>query len=190
MKILFIADLHDFVYENINNIVNLDFDYCMLLGDINKIHASYISNIIKQPCFGIVGNHDMFNTLDGTGVENIAFKCINLDGYNILGIDGGVRYKRGMYAMYNQQELLDKCINLSKADMLISHETGYHYLKDDQVHEGFKAIDKYILENKPKYNVFGHYHQSFDFIKHSTRCICVYQCIILDVETGNIEYIF
>ena len=190
MKILFIADLHDFVYENINNIVNLDFDYCMLLGDINKVHVLYISNIIKKPCFGIVGNHDMFNTLDGTGIENIAFKTINLDGYNILGIDGGIRYKRGMYAMYTQEELLEKCNNLPKVDILISHETGYHYLKDDLVHEGFKAIDEYILKNEPKYNIFGHYHQQYNFMKNNTRCICVYQFIILDVDTGNIEYIF
>ena len=151
MKILFIADLHDFEQSNINKIITLDFDYCMLLGDINKVHVLYISNIIKKPCFGIVGNHDVFSTLNGTGVENIAFKTINLDGYNILGIDGGVRYKRGMYAMYTQEEL---------------------------------------LENEPKYNIFGHYHQQYDFMKNNTRCICVYQCIILDVDTGNIEYIF
>ncbi len=190
MKILFLADLHDFNINNLNKIKDLEYDVCITLGDINKQILNTICNLVNTDIYGILGNHDTINLFDCTRIKDLAFKNININGINFAGIDGGVRYKRGMYVMYTQEELIDKCYNLNKCDILISHETGFNYIATDLVHEGFKAIDNFISENKPKYNIFGHYHKRMVFDKYDTKCICIYQCAILDTDTDNITYIF
>ena len=117
-------------------------------------------------------------------------KIININGIKIAGISGGVKYKFGMYAMLKQEELLEKITNLQKCDILISHETGYHYLKEDIAHEGFIAIDDYLKTHNPKYHIFGHYHNNYFFIKHNTSCYCVFQCGLLNYESGEMINIF
>ena len=190
MKILFLADLHDFNINNLNKIDNLEYDLCILLGDITKKSLDVIKSKITTPLYGITGNHDDINLLNRCGIEDISFKTININNISICGIPGGVRYKRGMYSMFTQEEMTQKIKNLDNCDMLISHESGYHYINTDISHEGFIAIDKYIKEKCPIYNIFGHHHQQKYFEIHNTKCYCVYQCSILDYDLGKINNIF
>lgn len=191
MKILLIADLHDLNYENLNKIDDIEFDICILLGDILKKYLDAIkSKIDISKIYGITGNHDTFNLLQTNGINDIDMKIINFDNLKIAGISGGVRYKRGMYAMLTQEEMNEKIKELDKCDILFSHETGYHYLRDDDAHQGFIAIDEYIKKYEPKYNIFGHYHINNSFQKYNTKCICIYQCALFDTEIDKIYNIF
>ena len=70
----------------------------------------------------------------------------------------------------------------SICDILVSHETGYHYLKEDMAHEGFIGIDNYLKTYKPKYHIFGHYHNNHYFKKYNTSCYYVFQCSLLNYE--------
>lgn len=191
MKILFIADLHDFNLNNLNKIKDLKYDICILLGDISKKHLDIIKQIVNNDIlYGIVGNHDTFDLLSHNGINDLNLKNICINGINIAGISGGVKYKYGMYAMLTQEQLIEKIKTLKKSDILVSHETGYHYILDDLAHEGFIGIDTYIKDNEPKYNIFGHYHKNLNFLKYKTKCICIYQCAIFDYDTGTTNIIF
>lgn len=191
MDILFLADLHDINYDNLNKIRDLKYDICILLGDIPKSGLNYIKTLISNDkLYGITGNHDTFSLLEQSDIVDLNLKTITINNIKIAGISGGVKYKHGMYAMLTQNDMLEKIKNLEKCDLLISHETGYHYIRDDLAHEGFLGIDKYIQENNPKYNIFGHYHENLYFEKYNTKCICVYQCSIFNCENGNIINIF
>lgn len=137
MNILFIADLHYLNTDNLEKIKNLSYDICILLGDIPKKYLDAIKEVVdNNKLYGITGNHDTFNLLEKNNINDIDMKIININGIKIAGISGGVKYKFGMYAMLKQEELLEKITNLQKCDILVSHETGYHYLKEDIAHEG------------------------------------------------------
>lgn len=166
MNILFIADLHQLEIENLKKIYNYQFDLCILLGDICKKYLDLIKLIVdNDKLYGITGNHDTFNLLETNKIKDLNLKIIEKNEIKIGGISGGVRYKRGMYAMLSQEELLKNIGQLQQCDILISHETGYNYIKTDLAHEGFKAIDNYINLYKPQYNIFGHYHKNLIFKK-------------------------
>ena len=191
MNILFIADLHYLNIDNLEKIKNLSYDICILLGDIPKKYLDAIKEVVNNnKLYGITGNHDTFNLLEKNNINDINMKIININGIKIAGISGGVKYKFGMYAMLGQEELLEKITNLQKCDILVSHETGYHYLKEDIAHEGFIAIDDYLKTYNPKYHIFGHYHNNYFFIKYNTSCYCVFQCSLLNYESGEMINIF
>jgi Icc-related predicted phosphoesterase len=191
MKILLIADLHDINENNIKKIKNIEYDICFLLGDINNQGLSLLKKYIDlEKTVGITGNHEDFGLLKRNNIQDINLKMMNFNGINIFGISGSVRYKRGMYSLYTQDELssLIDVDNMPKCDILISHESGFHFISDDTTHEGFKIIDQILQKNQPKYNLFGHHHQNLSFVKYNTQCICTYQCNILDFDTGEITH--
>lgn len=191
MKILFLADLHDVNIDNLEKINNLSYDACILLGDIQKKGLDIIkTKINNNKLYGITGNHEDLELLKRCGITDISFDLINIGDLSFYGIPGSVRYKRGMYSMFTQDELAEKIKNSKACDILISHESGYHYIDTDMVHEGFIAIDEYIKQYQPKYNIFGHHHKQLYFKKHNTNCICIYQCSILDTNTGELINIF
>lgn len=193
MKILLIADLHDINEENIKKINNIQYDICFLLGDINNQGLNLLKKYLDlSKTFGVTGNHEDFGLLKRNNIQDINLKMININGINIFGISGSVRYKRGMYSLYTQNELneLIKIQNISKCDILISHESGYHFIANDIPHEGFQIISNIIETIQPKYNLFGHHHKNLSFMKQNTQCICTYQCNLLDYDTGQIINIF
>lgn len=190
MNILFIADLHDINYENLDKIKLFNYDVCILLGDISKKGLLYIKSIVNKQIYGITGNHDTFELLKQSDIEDINLKTIDVGSIKVAGLSGGVKYKAGMYAMLTQEQMKNNVKLLDKCDILISHETGYHYIETDKAHEGFIAIDQYIQSFSPKYNIFGHYHKNLNFQKYNTNCICIYQCALFNYDLGNISIIF
>jgi Icc-related predicted phosphoesterase len=207
MKFLIFADLHQFNPLDLDKIKD-DFDIIILLGDIT---TAAIKCILKKfddkPVYGIYGNHDnegMFESVDrildmeyeiygkvrGNYINNINLKSEYWNDIWFTGLNGSVKYKDKMIG-YSQEEALDLYIPI--ANILFSHETGYLYInnkEDQKSHEGFKAISKYIKENRPKYHIFGHHHINTHFIEENTRCYCVYGCSVFDYETGNMKNIF
>ena len=76
IKILAIADMHWYTDEELNRIKSLDFDICVLLGDINQSVIRFIKRCCgDKPLLAVAGNHDEWNTPDNAGVENVHCKC-------------------------------------------------------------------------------------------------------------------
>lgn len=93
IKILAISDLHWYSDSELEKIKNVEFDICVILGDvpvaaIKKIKA-YAEN---KPVYAVAGNHDDWNTPELGGADNIHGQCINCCGLRFVGFSGSVQY--------------------------------------------------------------------------------------------------
>lgn len=86
LRLLILTDLHTLREDELEKVVDLDYDVCFLLGDIT------------------VGNHDNFDNLARAGIENINNKIIDINGIKILGFEGSHRYKKGNLDIKNKKE--------------------------------------------------------------------------------------
>lgn len=191
VKILAIADLHWYKNEELSQIRNLDYDICVLLGDIPvdaiKLIKKYAGN---KPVIAVAGNHDDWNTLELGGAENIHGKCVEYCGYSFAGFSGSARYKHGDYPMFTQRESLNLGKELKKADILISHDSGYQLFGKDKPHSGLFGIDLYNLKNRIKLNICGHHHTQIVKKRFGTTTICVFRCALITFPDVSVENIF
>lgn len=203
MKFLLFADLHSFDEENLRKIIQ-DFDYIIFLGDISASTMKTILNWFpNKKSYAVLGNHDDKDLLNSVNsfqalmsrfesgrfpVSPLHLIAENLGECVITGFDGAVEAGYKKEITKTQEEAMEA--NIPAADILFSHETGYHYLSDDPVHEGFRVIDQYILEKQPVLHFFGHHHKDIILKKHTTICVGIYGCSIFDVDKKNILKIF
>ena len=85
MKILAIADLHDWSVDELELIRDLDFDCCCLLGDIPDAALEIIRRLVQKPLFGVLGNHDEPSTLSRYGIPNLDRKSVMVNGVTVAG---------------------------------------------------------------------------------------------------------
>ena len=176
LKILALSDMHRYTNDELNRIQSLDYDICVLLGDIQepviqllKKHAG------SRPVLAIAGNHDEWDTPERGGAENIHGRCVTHCGYTFAGISGSARYKQGDYPMLTQRESLKIGRELGKADILLSHDSMYHLLGKDEPHAGLLGIDLYNLKNRVKLNLCGHHHTPVVQKRWGTTTVCVFR---------------
>jgi len=203
MKYLIFSDLHSFNEANLN-IIDTYFDILVFLGDIrSSFLIKILQNFPTKPSVGILGNHDskdlfkVVNSLvknycklgmDLPEIEDINSKIFDFEVMTHTGFEGAPGDYDSELTM--TQATADETTILS-ADILFSHETGYHYLESQYTtHEGFKVISKYVEQEKPKYHIFGHHHKNIQFLVGDTKCFCVYGCSVFDSETGTMINMF
>lgn len=149
IRLLAIADLHWYMNEELSKIKDIDFDICVLLGDITVSAIQLIKKYTdNKPILAIAGNHDEWNTPELGEVDNIHGKYVEYFGYGFTGFSGSARYKNGEYPMFTQYESLKLGNKLKKADILFSHDAGYHLFDKDKHHSGLLGIDFYNLKTK------------------------------------------
>ena len=191
LKILAIADLHWYTNKELRQIKNLDYDVCVLLGDIPvnaiRLIKEYVYN---KPILAVAGNHDDWNTPEIGGAENIHGQCVECYGYKFTGFSGSARYKYGDYPMFTQRESMQLGNKLKKADILISHDSGYQLLGKDKPHSGLLGIDLYNLKNKTKLNICGHHHTQIVKKRFGTTTVCVFRCALITFPDISVENIF
>lgn len=191
IRLLAIADLHWYTDEELSAVKDLDFDICVLLGDIPvnavKLIKKYSGN---KPVIGIAGNHDDWNTPELGGAENIHGKYAEYFGCSFAGFSGSVRYKNGEYPMFTQRASLKFGNNLKKADILLSHDSGYHLFGRDKPHSGLLGIDFYNLKNRVKLNICGHHHMPKVKKRFGTVTICVFRCALITFPDISVKNIF
>ena len=194
IHILVIADCHHLKEEEIVKVKKLQYDVCLLLGDIN---GNYLDIILKyvpiEKIYGILGNHDEYGLLESRNISNIHSKVININGIKILGFEGSSRYKIGNIPMYSQEESIKILRKCDIADILVSHDSPYKlYSKaNDKAHCGLKGITKYLKKNKIYLNIHGHHHINTDLtLSNGTNIIGVYRCAVIKFPTLEKEIIF
>ncbi len=191
MKILAISDLHWYTNEEIVKIKSVDFDVCVLLGDIPVTAIKLIKKYVGiKSLIAVAGNHDDWNTPELSEVENIHGKCVEYCGYSFAGFSGSARYKNGDYPMFTQVESLNIGRKLKKADILISHDSGYHLFGKDKTHSGLIGIDLYNLKNRVNLNICGHHHTSAVKKRFKTVTVCVFRCDLITFPDISVENIF
>lgn len=191
LRLLILTDLHTLREDELEKIVDLDYDVCFLLGDITVDYLCEIKKYVNKKVYGILGNHDNFDNLARAGIENINNKIIDINGIKILGFEGSHRYKKGNFPMLSQEESLELLKNSPKADILVSHDAPYYLYSKNMAHCGLKGISKYLLKNKVPINIHGHHHiNSVLKLKNGTTVIGVYRCAILDIKNKKRRLIF
>lgn len=191
IKILAISDLHWYTDTELIKIKNVDFDVCVLLGDIPvtaiRLIKAYTAN---KSVLAVAGNHDDWNTPELGGAVNIHRQCVNRCGYSFAGFSGSARYKHGDYPMFTQRESLKVGRKLEKADILLSHDSMYHLIGRDKPHSGLLGIDLYNLKNRVKLNICGHHHEPSVKKRFGTTTVCVFRCALITFPDISVENIF
>lgn len=191
IKILAIADLHWYTDEELVKIKKVDYDVCVLLGDIPLNAIRLIKQYTNdKPLIAVVGNHDDWNTPELGGAENIHGQRIECCGYTFAGFSGSARYKNGDYPMFTQFESLRFGAKLNKANILLSHESMYHLFSKYKSHSGLLGIDLYNLKNRTKLNICGHHHTTSIKKRFGTITVCVFRCATITFPDISVETVF
>ena len=183
-KILIISDIHFPLSEKETDIINKEYDTCLLLGDIPKDILLSLNTKTMCRFYGVCGNHDTEDSLNNiNGIENIHNIQINEKQYSLTGISGSSKYKEHTpYCMLSQEESLTISQNLPKCDILISHDSPYQIHSTSMNKEGLKGITEYIKKNKPKLHIYGHHHITKSYVLDETLCICNYRVGYIDID--------
>ncbi len=191
IRILAISDLHWYPDEELRKIKDVDFDVCVLLGDIPfEAIRQIIAYTDSKPVYAVAGNHDDWNTPELGGAENVHGRCVECCGYSFAGFSGSVRYKHGDCPMFTQRESMKIGNKLEKADILLSHDSMYHLIGRDKPHSGLLGIDLYNLKNRVKLNICGHNHTPMVKKRFGTTTVCVFRCALITFPDISVENIF
>lgn len=193
IKILAVADLHDWSKGELELINDPEYDCCCLLGDIPEAALNIIKQLVRKPLYGVLGNHDDLNTLSRCGITDLNGKSATVNGVKIAGLGGSHRYKNGDYPMLTQRESIKAAAACPAADILISHDTAYHVMKQlDDTHCGLKGISQYISRSKAGLNICGHYHISDHkrLLYKGCEILSVYRCALVSYPSNIMEIIF
>lgn len=193
MKIMIIADSHSVTGEHIERIKNMKSGSCeglVFLGDVQRpLIDIFCRQFPSQFKIGILGNHDIFGLLEGSGVSNLHQQLERHHDISFYGFEGSLRYKASQYPLYSQKEASDVFSGLEQVDVLISHTSPYGVNeRSERDAEGFYGIREYLDTKNPVYHLHGHQHiNKVTVLENRTTVIGVYGVIVLDLFSGEIE---
>ena len=198
MKILICGSaIQQLSMEKLYAIEQSEVDLCIMLGNLEEETIENIRFCLPDgvQTLYVLGNKDKFETWNKEDAQHIhgfmvPYSCNNIKFTGFMGSPNNT-------VGYTQEESLYLCNKLPAADVLITHDAGFHMLDDWKQNnsEGFAGITEYINKNRPKYHIFGHYDKNYDFQypkrkpfkkEHLTQEICIAECAILDYDTGNL----
>lgn len=189
-RFLVLCDLHYLEDEELIVIPTLEYDACLLLGDIPWNALQQIKELVTKPIFAVGGNHDTREMYCQHGILYLNGKCVEVNGWAIAGIEGSSRYKKmGELVMLTQEESIAIAEQLPKADILISHDSSFERYGTSPNKCGLKGIDLYIETNQPKFHLHGHHHIEDKYTISNTQCLCCYRCMMVDTN-GCVAQIF
>ncbi len=189
-QILVLCDLHFLEDGQLNIISTLEYDFCVLLGDIPWSALQQIKELVTKPIFAVGGNHDTREMYKQIGIPYLNGKCAEVNGWRIAGVEGSSRYKNTKeLVMLTQEESLAIAEQLPKADILISHDSCFSKYGTAPNKCGLKGIDLYIERNKPILHLHGHHHIYDKYMIGETLCLCCYRCMLIDTS-GDVRKIF
>lgn len=177
MKLLVFSDLHQFNYP----IPEIYPDMVLFLGDIPWQEVKRIDEYYSCPKFGVLGNHDVFDTYNGTNVEHVHAKTIVYKGLTLAGLDGCIRYNEKNTPQFTEDEANQLVSPLPKADLFLSHSNPKWFSVDRASHSGFQCLTSYILQMKPLYLLHGHLHQPYEINIDATTVVSVYPHLVFDL---------
>ena len=191
ITILAAADWHHYYDEEIEMLKGISFDMCTVLGDIPAKAVKILKELSRErPIIGVAGNHDDWDTPEKGGAENIHTKTVNYLGYTFAGLSGSAKYKVSKAPMLTQDESIELCRRIGKADIFLSHDCMFYLLGKDTAHEGLMGIDRYIMKNHPKLNLCGHHHISVMRTRYDVPTICIYRCALVTFPKITVTPIF
>ena len=154
-------------------------------GDVDNWTYRQIRDCCALPILGVHGNHDEDHWPEGVGVEDLHLRVHTLGGLRFGGFQGCWRYKpRGRF-LYEEEEVAEALSEFPPVDVFLAHSpmAGVHDV-DDGVHNGFQALRHYVERHRPALFLHGHSHQPASSLVGSTRSLCVFHWLKLDLPSG------
>ena len=193
MNLLAFADLHDVNRTEIKSILKeVKYDLVLLLGDIDKDTLKFIKDNSLSKIIGVEGNHDLLNTLNDIGIENIHLNTYKHDDFVFGGFNGSVDYKKSHnYHLYSQLECFALLDDFEPVDVFISHNSPFEINdKPDIAHNGFKGINNYIEIFKPKLHIHGHQHLNHINCDSypDTTIISIYGIALINTDDETVQF--
>lgn len=159
-------------------------DVCLILGDVPKDIILQFQNILSCEIYGVLGNHDTYDTFKETKVIDLNGKTVNIKGLKIGGIEGSCKYKANSpYVMHTHTESVNISKELDKdINILISHESPYCKYTYAANKCGLLGVSSVILKNKPFMALHGHHHVNDQYQIDKTECFCLYRVNIVNTK--------
>lgn len=182
MKILVIADFERFSWGSEVQ----DADLLLSCGDVpEEVILQAAEDTGCERVFAVKGNHDKRagfpDPIVDVHLSMEEFRDVKIGGFN-----GCLRYKPRGHFLYEESEVKRLMRAMPAVDIFIAHNSprGIHD-RNDGVHEGFKAFNKYIEDHIPSLLIHGHQHVSTESRLGDTRVIGVYGHQLLDWDPDD-----
>lgn len=183
MKILAVSDVVlDDIYQSNVRLRYPDVELLIGCGDLPYYYLDFLTSAFNVPMMYVLGNHDGGKQYvsDGSvkdkvrGGINLHGQVLRHKGLTFAGLEGSMRYKTGAPLMYTESEMTVQIARMlpkllwhkakygRAVDVLVTHSPpfGVHD-KSDIAHTGFKIMNTFIEQFKPRYLLHGHIHRSW-----------------------------
>ncbi|MBX3065448.1 MAG: metallophosphoesterase [Anaerolineae bacterium] len=170
MKILTVSDNVLGQLENATNLLRIYGDSRAIIscGDMPAHYLEYITSVLSVPLFFVRGNHDEAYTEGSPGGDNLHQRLVYFRGLSIAGLEGSIRYNRGII-QYTDSQMFRMVLGLgpkvlihrlrhgTNLDLMVTHAPpfGIHD-QTDRPHIGFKSFNLLIRLYSPRYLIHGH----------------------------------
>lgn len=176
MKILAVSDtVQDHLYASDVRQRFADVELLVGCGDLPFYYLEFLISAFNVPLIYVRGNHDerdrsLFPIEECVaGGMNLHRRAVYINGLLVAGLEGSMRYHRGVPQMYTEGEmslqvarLLPKLVgklvvHRRRLDLFVSHSPPYG-IHDDQdlAHTGFKLFLTVMRYFRPRYWLHGH----------------------------------
>ena len=152
MKLLAISDIDDLGW----NYGDIRADILISCGDVSDEAILEAAEACKcDTILAVKGNHDREVPFPSPIID-IHHRTYNHNGLTFGGFNGCWKYKPRGHFLYEQQEVETLLSDFPPLDVFIAHNSprGIHD-KDDDVHYGFEAFNRYIKRAQPNLNKPG-----------------------------------
>jgi Icc-related predicted phosphoesterase len=131
----------------------------------------------------VKGNHDSSSDFPPQ-IKDLHMETATVEGLKFGGFAGAWKYKPKGNFLFEQAEVNSMLSWFPSVDVFVAHNSprGIHD-REDEVHLGFDAFNRYIDRVKPKFFVHGHQHVSAETDVGSTKVIGTYGSRILELTS-------
>jgi len=128
----------------------------------------------------VKGNHDSSSAFPPI-IKDLHMETVTVGGLKFGGFAGAWKYKPKGNFLFEQTEVNSMLSWFPSVDVFVAHNSprGIHD-REDEVHLGFDAFNRYIDRVKPKLFVHGHQHVSAETAVGSTAILGTYGSRIID----------
>ena len=178
MRALVLADIDDLHWRH----GALSADVILALGDVadSLILEAAEACTVSSVC-AVKGNHDR-PTAFPSGITDLHLNPVERGGLMFSGFCGCWTYKPRGHFMFSQDDVERLLVGFPRVDIFLAHNGPVLHAKDDDVHAGFQAFDRYIVACQPRWFLHGHQHLQRTTVvgKTTVRGVFGYETIELD----------
>ena len=192
MKVLVAADTHgNLEPQNLpQESLFIKLNGIFLLGDVFINDIELLQNFYPTtPMLGVGGNHDKWDLLQSTNVEDLHGRIIKWNRLYIAGFGGAYKnLDKDEYMFHTQEEASKALAQMHCCDILLTHDQPcFEAMNEDATIDfysgpGLVGITQYIDKNHPKLHLHGHIHETRTDWRNMTCIRSFYGVELIDID--------